>query len=487
MSYLNRKNGVIAVSALTLIAAAAAAPAYAADGDAVSDLDQRVRILERQLEIQKEEADAKAKDAAIVTADSKGFSIRSADGEYSVELHGLVQGDARFYQQGQNSSTTNQFLLRRVEPTISGNLTRFVGFTITPEFGNSSATTPTNAVSGTTAGTPTVTANLLDYYLDLRFDPAATLRIGRFKEPVGLENLQATSAITFIERGLAIDLQPNRDIGAQLQGRVLHNTLSYAVGVFNGAADGGDAPISNPDTHFDIAARIFAEPFKNAPGLFQGLGIGLSGTRGSAGNNLPITTPASGSYYPSQIIASSSGSYVSTGQLKIFNYASGVTTAGLRTHFSPQAYWYYNRIGFLTEYVESTHSLSKGAVSDRLKNRAFQAQVSYLLTDDDASYTGVKPKHPFKLGRDGLGAFEVAARYGSLNIDSKAFSEGFATASKSVTKGAREYGVAFNWYLNNNAKLAINYEDSHFINAGATPATDRPNERALLLRAQINY
>ncbi|MGH8461659.1 MAG: OprO/OprP family phosphate-selective porin [Stenotrophobium sp.] len=490
MLRFEKSKGITVVTVASLFAVAA--PAFADDATSAStpstsnsasasasanpsDLDQRVRVLERQLEIQQEKADASAKNSAVVTAGSDGFKIKSADGEYSLELHALVQADGRFYLQGENSTTSDQFLLRRVEPTLSGNLGKYVGFTITPEFGNSSATTPTSS-----AASPT--SNLLDYYIDLRFDPAATLRVGRYKEPVGLENLQPSSAITFIERGLAIDLEPNRDIGAQLQGKLLNNTLSYAVGIFNGAADGGDAPQGNYDNHFDVAARLFVEPFRNSPGLFQGLGVGVAGTRGAADEPLSALS--------AELIASSGGKYVSTGQLPIFTYSSNVYAAGLRTHFSPQAYWYHNSFGLLTEYVTSTQTLSNSTTTTRLTHSAYQATASYVLTGDDASYTGVKPRHPFRIGSDGWGAFEIAARVSGLNIDSRVFDDKFAapSAGGGVVAGAREYGAAANWYLNGNTKLSLNYEDSHFRNApGATAAQTRPDERAVLLQAQIYY
>jgi len=469
MSYLNKK-GIATVSALTLIAAAAAAPAYAADGDgsSVSDLDQRVRILERQLEIQKEEADAKAKDAAVVTADSKGFSIKNAKGDYELQFHGLIQADARFYTGDDASGTpgrlSDNFLLRRVEPTISGSLGKYVGFLITPEFGGNSPT-------------------LLDFWGELRFDPAANVRVGRFKEPVGLENLQSSAALTFIERGLPTGLVPGRDIGVQLHGQLFSQTLSYAVGIFNGAADGGDATPPDADNRHDIAARVFAEPFKNNPGLLQNLGFGVAGTIGSvAGANGSGAGTAANS-------AAILTAYKSVGQQNFFAYRAATVAEGRRSHLSPQAYWYNNNYGVLAEYVISRQQLINGANAGGIANKAYEVTVNYVITGEDASYKGVKPKSAFKIGGDGWGAFEVAARTGGINIDSRAFS-GTGTTSfadpNAAASTAREYGVAANWYLNNNAKVAVNYEQTRY-NGGAAAGADRQSERAILARLQVAF
>lgn len=471
MSHLNSKKGIISVSALTLIAAAVAAPAYAAEGDAsVSDLDQRVRILERQLEIQKEEADAKAKDAAVVTAGSSGFSIKNAKGDYEIQFHGLIQADARFYN-GDNTGATpgplsDNFLLRRVEPTISGSLGKYVGFQITPEFGGNSPT-------------------LLDFWGELRFDPAANIRVGRYKQPVGLENLQSSPAVTFIERGLPTALVPSRDIGLQLHGQLASQTLSYAVGIFNGGADGGDATPPDGDNRHDLVARLFAEPFKNHPGVLQNLGVGISGTVGNVSG-------ASGSATNSAINLANTAAIVSgyktVGQNTFFTYRSNTYARGSSSHLSPQAYWYSNNYGVLAEYVISRHELVNGANSGTVANKAYEITANYILTGEDASFKGVKPKSPFKIGGDGWGAFEVAARTGGVNIDSRAFVTGATSFAdpNAAARRVREYGIAANWYLNNNAKVAVNYEESRF-DGGAASGADRANERAILARLQLAF
>jgi phosphate-selective porin OprO/OprP len=95
------------------------------------------------------------------------------------------------------------------------------------------------------------------------------------------------------------------------------------------------------------------------------------------------------------------------------------------------------------------------------------------------------------VGSDGWGAFEIGTRFSGLNIDSDTYTADagkLATASVNSVQGAREYGVAANWYLNNNAKLSLNFENTHFKDvAGAAASTNRPDERALLVQAQIYY
>ena len=78
---------------------------------------------------------------------------------------------------------------------------------------------------------------IYDAYVNYRYEPALQLRIGKFKTPIGLEQLVTDRDLSFNERSLVTDLVPNRDVGAQLWGDVSGGVLSYAAGIFNGVGD----------------------------------------------------------------------------------------------------------------------------------------------------------------------------------------------------------------------------------------------------------
>ena len=85
-----------APTAILLSATVLASPVTLAATD-VEALEQRVRVLERQLEIQKEEADTRLKTAPVVSASNKGFSVKTPDAAYELKVRGLVQLDARSF------------------------------------------------------------------------------------------------------------------------------------------------------------------------------------------------------------------------------------------------------------------------------------------------------------------------------------------------------------------------------------------------------
>lgn len=428
--------------------------APSADAATAADLDQRLRVLERKLELQAEDAAAKsATTPSVSLSAAKGLSVKSAPpGDVELKLKGLVQLDGRFFIDDARNAQNDGFLLRRIRPTLEGSWGSLLGFRLTPEFAGDGA-------------------SIVDAWIDLKFDPRATLRLGKFKAPVGLERLQSGGATALIERGFATELAPNRDLGVQLQGELAAATVSYALGVYNGAADGRDSPTSNPDNDLEIAGRVFAEPWKNAGNALSGLGFGIAGSHGDkhgGGNN----------FLPR---------YRTPGQVQFFNYRSAVLADGAHTRWSPQAWYYRNAFGVLGEYIRSKQEvlLPAGGARDALEHRAWQVTAGIVLTGEDASYKGVlRPDHAFTPGGAGWGALELVARYGRLDIDDNAFPR-FADPAL-VASAARSWGLGLNWYLSGNFKLAANYTQTRF-DGGAPAGADRDDEKALFARAQLSF
>jgi len=65
-----------------------------------------------------------------------------------------------------------------------------------------------------------------------------------------------------------------------------------------------------------------------------------------------------------------------------------------------------------------------------------------VLTGEEASYKGVKPKRPFDLKNGAWGAFELAARYSQLHVDGDAFPV-FADLTKAAKEALRRFQIAF--------------------------------------------
>ena len=457
-------------TALIAIALALGAPPLARaemDEDTAARLlalEQELAIVKRKLEVAEEVADKNAKKTPIVGAGPDGFFLRSADGKsFQLRLRGYTQADTHWFETG-DAAGNDTFALRRVRPIFEGTLLENIDFRIMPDFAG---------------GSPT----LFDAYINLKYLPEAQVQIGKFKAPIGLERLQSATANTFVERGLPTFLVPTRDLGVQVWSELGEGMFSYAIGAFNGARDSGNADVGDIDTNDakDIAARFFAQPFLETTfEPLRQLGFGMGFSWGNENNQAA----------PSFRLAYDNGNFfayrgATTGPPAF----PAVTADGNHLRLAPQGTWYWGPFGLLWEWTLSRQRVERGAGNrETVANKAWQVAASYVLTGENASFKGVIPRENFSLQEGGgWGAFEVAARYGQLDIDDDVFPF-YADPAVSVSR-IDQWTVGGSWYLNRWLRLMLNYEINTF-DGGAPPVgtdADRHNERVFLTRLQVSF
>lgn len=455
--------------ALTAIALApftaraqASAPAASADEIAalreqIRLLDQKLRVLERNLELRDEASAAEAKKQPKITVSEGRIEIASADGANSLRLRGLVQGDARFFFDDADAAQ-DQFLLRRARLIFEGKFAERYSFVVQPEFAGS-------------------TVSILDANLAVAIAPAFSIRAGRFKTPVGLEQLQSDSVALFNERSIATNLAPNRDVGVEVFGSLFGKRLGYQISVTNGVIDGGNSPANsaNPEGDFTLAARIFATPFaEDKDSRLKGLGFGLAGATGNY-DGTPLNV------------------YRTDGQQTFFAYRGATASDGTATVLTPQAYFYSGPFGLLAEYFHNTAELRNGANAREVTNEAYNLSVGWVLTGEEASYRGVTPKTTFNPSAGTWGAFEIVARVARVDIDNGVFLGG--ATSLAAPNNATEifsYGLGLNWYLSRSVRAGFNvFRSDHKLAPGAAvPASGNAlsdDETVFISRLQVAF
>jgi hypothetical protein len=238
------------------------------------------------------------------------LQIASADGQNKLEFHALLDADGRFFLTDKGGIGT--FLVRRARPSIDAKLFRYFELTIVPEFAGSRFT-------------------ILEGFGNVHLWDALQLRVGKGKPPVGLERLQSSRDTMFPETALPTLLVPNRDVGAQLHGKVADGAFEWAFGVYNGVPNGQIGETDTNDSK-DVEARVFVHPFKPTDiDALKGLGLGVAGTIGNEQG--PV------------------GPYVTSGGATFFAYGSTVNGLGKRTLVTPQAYYYGGPVGAMFEVV----------------------------------------------------------------------------------------------------------------------------------------
>jgi phosphate-selective porin OprO/OprP len=427
----------------------------------IQNLDQQVRILQRQRELDQDASATQAANAPKLSLGANGFSFSSADSNFVTQIHGLVQLDNRSFFKDGGVNGNDGFLLRRARPIFTGTVFRDFDYNFTPDFGGS-------------------VVQIQDAYLNYHYASELQVQVGKFKSPVGLEQLQADPATSFNERSLVTDLVPNRDLGVALKGDIFGGAASYTLGLFNGAPD-YNGTTTNQSFQDDraFAGRVFFQPWKNTDvTAARGLGFGLGGSYQA---NHPATNAATGL----------TPGYTTDGQQKFFTYNSGVNANGGTWRLSPQGYYYYGPLSLLGEFVVDDQRVTKAKKSANLKNNAWEISGGWILTGEDASYAGVTPLHPFDPRNNTWGAVQLVARYAELNVDANAFKDGFANSAK-VADAATAWAVGLNWYLNKNIRADLSFSRTTFGGftgksaPGAVLVPGQP-ENVLFTRVQLAF
>jgi phosphate-selective porin OprO/OprP len=141
---------------------------------------------------------------------------------------------------------------------------------------------------------------------------------------------------------------------------------------------------------------------------------------------------------------------VSTGAL------AGVSGAQV---YSVEAAGTYGPLFFQGEYY--WYSVDRGAIPGltSVKFDGGYAQASYALTGEtrtynsaSAAYNGIQPANPFSLAGGGWGAWEIAGRISTIDLnDQLATANGVAGGRQTI------YTAGLNWYVNNNVRFMFNY------------------------------
>jgi phosphate-selective porin OprO and OprP len=436
----------------------------------IQQLDQKLKILERKGELQREATESKAKETPRISIGEDGFSMSSPNGDFAVRIGGQLQVDSRTYLANGDLIGNDGFLLRRARPILSGTVYRDFDFMFMPDFG-------LNQVQ------------IFDAWVNYRYMPELQLRAGKFKSPVGLEQLQSDVNLAFNERALVSDLVPNRDVGLDLHGDLWGGILSYDAAYLNGVGDARNSSNVNVQDDQTFAGRIFALPFKTSKlDSLQGVGIGVGGSYGDSfnANGLPATT---GGTLPG---------YITRGQQQFFAYnpAGGAVVAADGTHWriSPQGYYYWGPLSLMGEYAISNQKVRRSSAVPltvaTLQHTAWDVTAGWVLTGENATFNGVTPAHPFNPLAGQWGALQVVAGYSELNIDPDTFPL-YANPATSA-RSAKEWAVGLNWWLNRDVRILASYSRTTFEGGGGAGTTapaivTRQPEDVFFTRIQLAF
>ncbi|MFO0953542.1 MAG: porin [Isosphaeraceae bacterium] len=366
-----------------------------------------------------------------------GFEIRSEDEEFIFQFHNITQIDYRGYEQGGQNPVHNTFGIPRQWFMFSGRITKPFGYFVSLAHGFD-------------------TVSLLDVFMDVSYTPKLQARVGRFKTPFTYEFLiEPVQGLLNPERSVFFNnFGQNRDIGAMAFGRLFDNKFDYAVGVFNGTRNG---VLALQDSKA-VSGLINYKPWGDREGsVLENFNVGGS----------VFTVNA---YQPAlpqvlRTVIPTGGNSILGVPFLAFN--NDVRETGNQAFWDLHMAWFYKQLAVIAEWGSGAQDYS---LTSRPQNRtrlgveSYYVQAGYLLTGETRSSVGiVKPLHPFDLrkGQRGPGAWELVARYQSLDIGNEVFTNGLSDPNNWAN---RLYitDLGFNWHLTQYLKLYFEWEHAVF-------------------------
>ncbi|MDX2038431.1 MAG: porin [Isosphaeraceae bacterium] len=364
-----------------------------------------------------------------------GFSFQTPDAAYRLEVHLLSEIESRVWSPGGRlppGSGVNGIYLPRQRFFFMGNITPKLEYELSINRGLGAI-------------------NILNAYVNLRFDERLQLRVGRYFTPVLYDQYKIPTMWTPTpERSLfAVNLGPSRQIGAKAWGFLFDRRLEYAVGLFNGSRNS----FENLNGSMDFMGFLNLHPFQaREESILRDLYFGTSVAVGRQDQSPVPVAFRVGAISPD---ANNPGS----ASVPFLVLDPDVIERGANLLGSVHAAYYYRGLSLLGEwqYGYGSYADSTRVRSLRVPYHGYYAAAGYFLTGEEVRRRAkVEPRRPLIPTRAGqirgLGAWEVVARYSVLSLGSEVFRGGFADSDVWST-GAATTEVGVNWYWNDYVKI----------------------------------
>jgi phosphate-selective porin OprO/OprP len=339
------------------------------------------------------------------------LELRISEPDIRLRIGGRVHGDAAVFS-GNDPRLNDTVRLRRGRVYLGGRILEKLSFKVEYEFAPGRE-------------------GWRNLWLNYAPTKGVWIRGGNLVTPLGIEDMDSSNNLTFMERGLPLALAAEYQTGlaAGLYGKLGKNRRRhrYTLTAFVGTAPLDDNENDrHKSSHVSTGGRITYAPIASRRRVFH-LGAAAHYRNLKSGSRYRVRTIPESSLAPA---------FLNTGRLR--DVESVLTVGGeLIGIFGP--------LSLQAEYIQS--------ILDRTPNRqdpsfwGAYATISWIVTGESRRYVrsrgtfkSVKPKSRW-------GAVELAARVSRIDLTDETVRGG---ESLNVTVGA-------NWYLRENARLMFNF------------------------------
>jgi phosphate-selective porin OprO/OprP len=390
----------------------------------------------------------------VVQTGGNRFGLESADGRNSIYLTGRLHFDVGDYldYNPQSRAAAVQNLnsgvnARRARLGVTGKFAGDWTYNLIYDFGGSSdgfPPTPGAPASGIEAAYLTYNG-LNKGPLPLAFD------LGYMDTPFTLDEATSSNDIMFVERA-SIQTVATGIMAGDFRSAlgVRSNDERYWAGVYlTGPTSGALHTTGEPIGAFGRATYQVLQ----APNYSLHLGADLGGLLKPPGSPRSITLSDRPELRVDPTVILSTGA-LGTAANPVNNAAIyGVEAAAGYENFFVQGEYYHIDVdrqgrptnGFDGGYIEGSWTLTG-------EHRKYLPAAG--------AYSGIVPAHPFSPwdGEYGLGAFELAGRFSTIDLNDR-FTPGLAPGTTGAVGGGKQsvYAVGLNWYPNANIRFMFDY------------------------------
>lgn len=402
------------------------------------------------------------------TIDNGRLTVSSPNGAFSLSLRALVQFDVGYFAQGKNppsvdlNSGTN---FRRAQLGFQGTVFKDWAYNFLYDFGG-------YGVEGR--------GYIYNAYIQYDGLKPFGIRVGAYTPSEGQEDQTSSGELFFPERAAAVDVARNL-AGAPSREAIsifAHEdnylvSLSY-TGKKTGDGTSTGASVGTFDAQQSIIGRAAWLAVSNPDLKWLIEGHITEVLKLSDATASPAATVIRFSNGPE--VAVDASKTVDTGNIDANRVREfGFETAGTYDSFYGQGGWFH-------------YDIDRRIAVPNPDFSGWYAFLAYSLTGEQhpydpatASFSNLRPAKP--LGSPGgWGAWEVLARYSSIDLDYQPFA---SAASGGIAGGKQDvWTIGLNWYPNNTIKFQLDY-DNIKVNHVNAPANDISAD-AVVLRSQIS-
>lgn len=416
--------------------------------------------------------------------DDRGLHFETKDGNFSFSMNGRLQAASQynFINEVEPAFGTNLpnelnsgMNIRRARLGAEGTFFKIIDYKFEYDFSR---------------GNGSVGSGITDAFVRLNHTPALSYKIGSFKEPFSLEEAASNRYLTFIERHMSVNAfvdNPNTyktGIGANYAVPRWQTGIAFQtepIGAWSAAstsvnANGNQSRNNGSgDSGWEGIGRISGRPWMADDTHFFHVGVSAGHTVVSnqyRANGTFVNEGGTGGgggmaffAFPGTNVDRTN--VLNTGNLTVGSLgAPGSRRVDSYDRFGAETWLTYGPFSAQAEYLR-TNINGQGYDGEHLTG--YYGFVSYFLTGESKAYhvrngaaNRIKPNQNFQWNGSGWGAWEVAAGYDYINMNTGVIRGGMLDMVR----------IGLNWYLHPNVKWQFNVAHVLNVNTAGTPTTN---------------